>query len=298
MELRQLSYFSKVAEVRSLNRAAAILHMTQPSLSRQIMALERELGHTLLNRTARGVEPTAAGLGLLRHLDNVFAQVERIPEVVRTAGNEHQLVRVGVPQGLPQQWGIALLDAIDADLPNVRVSLHEATTEEQRQLLQNSSIDIGLIHARAPELSCELLFRQRMGVAVPPGSALANASTIRFADLDGVKVMAHAVGEVDMEVSRLQQAATAAGADTEWLFRRFSEHSRLIALASKVDAVLMTHTSASRHMPNWNWIPVKEDDAEGGSLDIHTWAAWRDPLATHLRELVDIMRSVSADGEL
>lgn len=293
VELRQLSYFSKVAEARSFSKAAAILHMTQPSLSRQIMALERELGHALLIRTPQGVEPTPAGVGLLSHLDSVFAQVERIPEVVRTAGNELRLARIGVPQGLPQDWGVALLRALDQQLPRVRVSLHEATTEEQRQLLQHGMIDLGLLHTAAPELTCRFLLTQRMGVAVPPESALATAATISFAQLDGLRVMAHAAGEVDVEVSRVQQLTEAAGAETEWLFRRFSEHSWLIALASKVDGVLVTRTSARRHLPNWVWVPVTDRDAAGDDLDIRTWAAWRDPAPSHLREIVDVMRSVA-----
>ncbi len=298
MELRQLTYFSKVAEVRSFSKAAAILHMTQPSLSRQIMALERELGQSLLERTPQGVEPTPAGLGLLDHLNTVFEQVERIPEVVRTAGEQVRLVRVGVPQGLPQPWGFTLLDTLAGRAPSLRLSLHEATTEEQRQLLQNGLIDIGLLHTEASEVHCEKLFTQRIGVAVPPGSALAARSTIRFADLDGARVMAHAAGEVDVEVSRMQAASTAAGAGTEWLFRRFSEHSWLIALASEVDAVLVTHLSATRHLPDWSWIPVSDRDAEGRSLDIDTFAARRDPAPTAVRTVVDAMRSVSAAVDL
>ncbi|WP_019807908.1 LysR family transcriptional regulator [Saccharomonospora halophila] len=298
MELRQLTYFGKVAEVRSFSKAAAILHMTQPSLSRQIMALERELGQTLLDRTPQGVEPTPAGLGLLDHLNTVFEQVERIPEVVRTAGEQVRLVRVGVPQGLPQPWGFALLDALARRTPSVRVSLHEATTEEQRQLLQNGLIDVGLLHTEASEVHCERLFTQRMGVAVPRGSALADRRTVTLADLDGLRVMAHAAGEVDVEVSRVREASAAAGAETEWLFRRFSEHSWLIALASGVDAVLVTQSSATRHLPDWSWISVAGRDAEGNDLDIDTWAAWREPVPAPVRGVVDVMRSISATAHV
>jgi DNA-binding transcriptional LysR family regulator len=296
MELRQLTYFSKVAEVGSVSKAASLLHMTQPSLSRQIRALERELGHPLFDRTPRGVEPTPAGRSLQHHLDGVFAQVEHITEVVRTAGQDLQLVRIGVPQGLPENWGLTLLDAVDTRLPHVRISLHEAPTEEQRQLLQNGLIDIGLIHMDAPELVCEFLLEQRMGVAVVPASRLVGHDTVTFAQLDGATVMAHAVGEINVEVSRLQAASAAVGADTEWLFRRFSEHSRLIAIASKVDAVLMTQDSAARHLPEWPWIPVRDHDDGGHDLDICTWAARREPAPTHLRTLVEIMKAVHVPG--
>jgi DNA-binding transcriptional LysR family regulator len=292
MELRQLTYFNKVAEVRSVSRAAGLLHMTQPSLSRQILALERELGHALFDRTPHGVEPTAAGRSLQRHLQDVFAQLERIPEVVRTGGQELQLVRIGVPQGLPGEWGLALLDALDTALPRARISLHEATTEDQRHLLQNGLIDIGLIHMDAPELVCEFLLEQRMGVAVDPGSPLVRSGTVTFAQLDGLRVMAHAVGEINAEVTRLQAASADAHAETAWLFRRFSEHTALIALASKVDAVLMTEQSAARHLPGWTWIPVEDHDATGADLGIRTWVARREPAPQHLHAVAGVMRSV------
>lgn len=294
VELRQLTSFRKVAEVRSVSKAAALLHVTQPSLSRQIIALERELGHQLFDRTPHGVEPTPAGIGLLAHLEGVFAQLERIPEVVRTAAQNLQLARIGVPQGLPQEWGLELIAAVDERLPSVRISFHEATTEEQRQQLQNGLIDLGLIHMDAPELSCRPIMVQHIGVAVPPHSPLASRDVVHFADLDGLKVMAHAVGEVNVEVSRLQAASAAANADTEWLFRRFSEHSWLIALAAKVDAVLVTQASAGRHLPNWRWIPIKDRDADGNDLDMRTWAAWREPLPAHLKSIIDVMASLEA----
>jgi len=292
VELRQLTYFRKVAEVRSVSKAAGLLHMTQPSLSRQIHALERELGQPLFDRTPHGVELTAAGRSLHRHLEDVFAQVERIPEVVRTGGNGLQLIRVGVPQGLPDGWGLALLDRLGSTLPGVRLSLHEATTEDQRHLLQNGLIDIGLIHMNAPELACEHLLVQRMGVAVEAGSRLAGAGRVTFADLDGLRVMAHAVGEIKVEVTRLQAASAAAHAATEWLFRRFSEHTRLIALASEVDAVLMTRESALRHLPDWTWVPVDDRDASGEDLDLHTWAARRDPAPQVVCDVIDVMKRV------
>lgn len=292
VELRQLAYFSKVAEVRSVSKAACLLHMTQPSLSRQILALERELGHALFDRTPQGVEPTAAGRGLQRHLEDVFAQIERIPEVVRSGGRHRQLVRVGVPQGLPEAWGLALLDALRSRLPQVQLSLHEATTEDQRRLLQNGMIDIGLIHTDAPELVCEFVLVQRMGIAVGPGSPLAAADGVTFAQLDGLKVMAHATGEVNVEVTRLQAASAAVQAGTEWLFRRFSEHTRLIALASEVDAVLMTQESAARHLPDWTWLPVEDPDASGQDLDLRTWAARRSPAPRLLHDVVDAMKEI------
>ena len=61
MELRHLRYFQTVAREGSFTRAAALLHIAQPPLSRQIRQLEEELGVTLIERGSRGLTPTAAG---------------------------------------------------------------------------------------------------------------------------------------------------------------------------------------------------------------------------------------------
>lgn len=294
MELRHLTYFSKVAESLSLSKAAEVLHITQPSLSRQMKELERELNYQLFRRTSRGVELTSAGHGLYRHLDAVFSPVERIPEVVRVAAESKALIRVGVPQGLPQDWFSALLDSLERQLPNIAVSLHEVTTDEQRQLLQKREIDLALMHLHAPEASSVLVLEQEMGIAVPADSPLAGLPSVDFPELDGLKVMAHAVGEIASEETRLRTAAAAAGAQTNWVFRRFSEHSWLIAKTAKVDAVLVTRASADRHIPGWSWVPVGLLNEAGRRIDIKTWATWNEPVGSELQQVINLFRSTAS----
>ena len=67
MDLRQLRYFVAIVEQGSFSRAAAFLHVSQPALSLHVRNMEADLGTTLLFRTPRGVEPTEAGMILLRH---------------------------------------------------------------------------------------------------------------------------------------------------------------------------------------------------------------------------------------
>lgn len=289
MELRQLRYFNRVAELGSVSKAAATLNMTQPSLSRQIMELEAELGHDLLYRTSKGVSLTPAGSGLYRHLDTVFAQIQRIPEVVWTSSQVQELVRVGVPQGMPHDWFLYLLAAVRKELPNATLSLHEATTEEQRQLLQNGLIDLAVLHLDAPELESVQVLSQRIGIAVAPDSQLALRAVLGFADLAGLRVMAHASGEINVEEARLRAACADAGVETNWVFRRFSEHSSLIAISSKVDGVLVTQTSAARHLAGWNWIPISAQVDHNESLAIRTWISWIGPVRPYLENVIKVM---------
>lgn len=292
MELRHLRYFRAVAELRSVSKAANVLHLTQPALSRQIMELERQLGSPLFRRTSRGVDLTPAGAGLYGHLDALFAQVERIPEIVRTASETKALVTVGLPQGLPHDWFLDLLEAVEHDLPEVALSLQEATTDEQRQLLQQGLLDLALIHLEPDEGPRLLLLEQVMGIGVPPHSPLTGRTEIGFADLDGLTVMAHAVGEIAAEESRLRAASAAAQADTNWIFRRFSEHSWLIARTAHVDGVLVTQASIARHFRGWVWIPVRATADGRHNMDlIRTWATWKEPAAPPLRALLGLLRA-------
>ena len=74
--LNQLRYFCEVAELRHFGRAAERLHMSQPPLSRQIAALERDLGVILLERTPKGVTLTAAGERLLTDAKDVLLRAD------------------------------------------------------------------------------------------------------------------------------------------------------------------------------------------------------------------------------
>lgn len=294
MELRHLTYFSAVAELGSVSKASAALHITQPSLSRQISDLERELGHKLFDRTSRGVMLTPAGVGLHGHLEVLFNQVERIPEILRTFSQQKQLIRIGLPPGLPHPWFLDVLDQAESTIPQASLSLHEASSDEQRQMLRHGLLDLGLIHLNPPEFDSLLVLTQEIGVAIPPNSPLVGLPSVRFAHLEGQRVMAHASGEIASEEARLRSASAAAGVKTDWVFRGFSQHSELIAVSSQVDAALMTEASAVRQLPGWTWIPLLERDASGRALAVETWAAWAKGPPGCISDMAKLLRNTRA----
>jgi len=192
MDLRQMRYFLAVAEERNFNRAAERLHMAQPPLTRQIHALEEELGTPLFVRTPRGVDLTEAGEALLEEVPNVLALAARARE---------RTVRAG--QGLAGRldvgtFGSGVLDVIPrmlarfhAERPEVRIVLHNQTKAEQIEALRERRIAVGFNRLVPPEndLVVETVLRERMVVALPDAHALAARKRLRLRDLDDLPMI-------------------------------------------------------------------------------------------------------------
>src|SRR5713226_7593056 len=83
MELRSLTYFARIAELGSITRAAAHLHVAQPALTRHVQRLEEELNVTLFTRANRGVRMTEAGQRLLDSAMRILRDVERAGDEIR-----------------------------------------------------------------------------------------------------------------------------------------------------------------------------------------------------------------------
>ncbi|GAA2082223.1 LysR family transcriptional regulator [Actinomadura alba] len=290
VELRHLSYFNAVAELGSIAKAATALHMTQPTLSRQIAQLERTLGYELLRRSARGTSLTPAGKGLHEHAKIIFHHVDRIPEVLRVCSEAERTLQVGIPAGIPHAWFSRFEAQLRRLEPRVRLSLHEATSDEQRRLVQIGMIDVGLVHAEPQGIHSALIMSQQFGCCIRDPDVLRDAKTLTFADLTGLRVMAHSAAETPGEEVRLRAAADAAGSDVHWMFRRFSQHGQLIAETSDADAVLVSEASAAKDFTTWRWIPLAESEP---NAVIETWAIWSDPDLTDVDVSISAMRHAS-----
>jgi DNA-binding transcriptional LysR family regulator len=179
MDLRRLRLFLLLAEEKNFHRAAERAYLSQPALSQQIQALERELGVRLLER--RPFRLTPAGEALAREGKALLREVEALKEKVRRAGRES--LRFGVPENLLPDL-MPLLDHLRRGLGEA-VEVLEMHTPEQVKALKEARLDYGLAGLKVadPAIEEEPLFKVPIVVLLPEDHPLAGQERVPLAEL-------------------------------------------------------------------------------------------------------------------
>jgi LysR family nitrogen assimilation transcriptional regulator len=151
MDLKQLEYFVRVAELGSFTRAAQVLGVAQPALSRQVRLLEVELRQNLLARNGRGATPTEAGQLLLEHGRGILHQVERArEELARVRSGLSGRVALGLPPSVARVLTVPLTRAFRQRLPEAQLSISEGLSTAMQENLQNGRLDIAVLYNPSP----------------------------------------------------------------------------------------------------------------------------------------------------
>lgn len=187
MEIRQLREFMALAEERNFHRAAERLHMAQPPLTRQIRALEDELGTPLFLRTPKGVELTEAGQAFLDDVPNVLTMLNRAKERAQLAGKgltgrlDVGIFGSGVLDVIPR-----LLAQFHQERPDVEIGLRNMTKAQQIEALRERRITVGFNRLVPPEedLVIETVLRERLMVALHAKHPLVKKREVALRDLE------------------------------------------------------------------------------------------------------------------
>ncbi|MGQ4487993.1 LysR substrate-binding domain-containing protein [Streptomyces sp. SAS_281] len=186
MSLRQMEYFVTVVEEASFTRAAEQLHVTQPALSHQIKALEREVGGPLLERLPRGVRLTAMGRAFLPHAERSVRSAAQARRAARAAagarGGELHIatvhaIAVGILPDVFARWRAAH--------PGVALVLHEyATTEALEDRIERGTADLAVgpppVHWSGPVVP---VGAEDIVLVVPFDDPLAGRPSVRLQEL-------------------------------------------------------------------------------------------------------------------
>ena len=151
MDLKQLEYFIRVAELGSFTRASTVIDIAQPALSRQVRQLEVELRQKLLVRNGRGVVPTDAGKRLLEHGRGILHQVERAKEDMgRMRGALAGRVAVGLPPSVAGVLTVPLVRSVRERLPDAALAITESLSTAMQESLLTGRLDIALLYNPQP----------------------------------------------------------------------------------------------------------------------------------------------------
>jgi LysR family transcriptional regulator, nitrogen assimilation regulatory protein len=165
MDLKQLEYFVRVAELGSFTRASIALDIAQPALSRQIRLLEVELRQNLLTRNGRGALPTEAGNLLLKHGRGILHQVELAREELGAVrGALAGRVSIGLPPSLSRLITVPLSRAFKQQLPQAHLTLTEGFSVLMVEGLRVGNLDMAVLYntEHSPEVEITALHKEEL----------------------------------------------------------------------------------------------------------------------------------------
>lgn len=193
MELRVLRYFLTVAREENITRAAELLHITQPTLSRQLMQLEEELGTTLFHRGKHSIYLTEDGMLLKKRAQDIIALADRTEKEF----TEHDEELSGeIVFGCGETKGVyELADRIaefQRHYPMVQYEMYTAIADDIKEKIDRGLVDIGLLTEPVDISRYNFLRLQRKeqwGALVRTDSPLAVQKTVKPEDLMGIPLL-------------------------------------------------------------------------------------------------------------
>lgn len=186
INLRQLSYFLQIAELQSFTRAASVLHVAQPSLSRQIQMLEHELGVLLFVRSDKGVTLTEAGRVLQERAATLLQQVRQIRDEIGLKSSEPRgQLSFGLPPSFLDLLSVPLVCAFRARHPKVELRLTEGVSALLHEQVVVGKLDAAVVSDAEPLglLRSRPLLREPLHLVGPSDAALDAAQELPVASL-------------------------------------------------------------------------------------------------------------------
>jgi len=182
-ELRRLRYFLAVAGEQNFTRAAELLHVAQPALSRQVRQLERELGVELLHRTTHTFELTQAGRFLYERGPVLLDAADELWRLTSSYGTgERGAVSLGYGVSASYETAPELLRGLTGRLPEIQVTTQVLSTGQILAAVHDGTIDIGVVRCPPPDggLMTRLLRLERQGIELRHDDPRAAAGSIRL----------------------------------------------------------------------------------------------------------------------
>ena len=193
MEIRVLKYFLTVAREENITKAANLLHLTQPTLSRQLIQLEEELGVTLFQRSRHHIVLTEDGMLLRRRAEEILALAEKTKEDFRH--NREQLsgtVAIGSGELQSSRFLARLITSFQKEHSQVSFSIYSGNSDNIKERIEHGLLDLGLLQEPVDIAKYSFVRtpgREQWGVLVREDSELASRKSVSPADLAAVPLI-------------------------------------------------------------------------------------------------------------
>lgn len=192
MELRQIESFYWIAVLGSFGGAANRLNTTQPAISSRISALEKELGVTLFDRTARQVKLTAKGMEIFDYAEKIIGLTGSIREATAGEARVRGRVRLGVVNTVAHTWLPKLIAEIESRYPGIDVDFQVNVTSELRARLLAHDADLIISAGDPAEPSIEARFLARTQLVWIASSSLKlPAQPVSLAELSKFRIITY-----------------------------------------------------------------------------------------------------------
>lgn len=193
MEIQVLRNFLAVAREGNITNAANHIHIAQPSLSRQIKNLEKELGQQLFVRGSHSVSLTPEGMVLRKRAEDLVAMVDKIKDEFYTMGDSVSGdIHIGAGETYIFHYLVDILKNLQKDYPNIHYHLYSGNAAEVTERLDKGLLDFGLLMQPADITKYDyfnLPKKDVWGVVMRRDSVLAKKETIRCQDLEGLPLI-------------------------------------------------------------------------------------------------------------
>jgi DNA-binding transcriptional LysR family regulator len=292
MEMRHLRCLVAVAEELHFGRAARRLNLSQPPVSLAIKELEQELGVRLFERSSRQIALTREGEVVLRDARAVLARTASLRQHAQDAGRGMGgTLALGFISLATYSYLPSLVERFTRDFPDVRLGLHESTTDEILAALENASIDVGCLFA-SPGLPSGLRYeatsREALVIALPEQHPMARLTRIPLERLANERFLAFERHFGPMMFDTVVSACMRHGFSPR-IFPARQMHTIVSLVAGGLGVALVPHSVQVFQRAGVVFRPLR-----GDRITVETGVAWRAsddaPLVTEFLRTVPRLR--------
>lgn len=186
MDFRQLRAFLTVADTGNVTRAAEVLHLVQPAVSRQLKLLEEDIGAPLFQRERHGMVLTEAGKALVVYARRAMLELDRArAEIAGAAEGIGGLVTVGLLPSTTSLLASPLVSALAERYPGIRIRIAMGYAGTLVRWLESGEVDAALLYGaeRAPDIQATPLIEEPLWVIAPPAAKLRRSRPVALASL-------------------------------------------------------------------------------------------------------------------